>query len=132
MSSIQQERAAFALRQIKDILKDNVDQKEYLAYSSSFAPMVHQNGLLQAASFYRRKGGTHECLYKSLQTWLISKRNMFTNENTDLIECLSLCSIAEYRTAQAESQALLQWFKQFSKAYMVDDTSDDNEGIVNQ
>ena len=129
MPSIQQQRAAFALSQIKNSLSESVNQKEYLAYSSSFAPMVHQNGLLQAASFYRRKGGTHERLYKSLQIWLVNELNIFSVDTPELIENLSSCTISEYRTAQAESQALLLWFKQFAKAYMLDEeSSDEKEG----
>ncbi|SFV88895.1 CRISPR-associated RAMP Cmr5 [hydrothermal vent metagenome] len=122
MKTIQQQRAEFALGEIKAFLNSNPSpsdkqQKEYKSYASGLPAMIHTNGLGQAAAFYKSKGGTHEELYQLLSDWLTKDTQPFA-EKTDLLEGITTSNMQTYQFAQAEAQALMDWVKKFAKAYM--------------
>lgn len=116
MKLMQQERAQFALKGVQDAIKANVNAKEYISYASSLPAMIHTNGLGQAAAFFKSKGKTHEVLYQLLSDWLSQKNQPFAG--MDLLEGITSSDMKIYRLAQAEAQALMDWVKKFSKAYM--------------
>lgn len=104
---------------------------EYKSHASALPAMIHINGLGQAAAFYKSKGKgdkdkPHEMLYQLLSDWLTKKRpNESTqpytnNQDKDLIQCIVESDMHQYRLAQAEAQALMDWVKKFAKAYMED------------
>jgi CRISPR-associated protein Cmr5 len=116
MQTMQQKRAAFALKRVKDDL-EKVDKKEYKSHAAQLPFMIHANGLGQAAAFYYSKGqGVHRRLYNLLSNWL-------TNEETgvfapgDLLECITQANMDTYLAAQAEAMKLMEWVKSFAAAY---------------
>lgn len=123
MQLIQQQRAEFALRKVTEAKKAGVDQKEYISYASSLPAMIHTNGLGQAAAFFKSKQSkkgkqktTHEHLYQLLSDWLKKEDQPFFKQ--DLLDGITSASMQDYRLAQAEAQALMDWVKKFAKAYM--------------
>jgi len=120
MQTIQQQRAAFALKCVQRVANDsNVNHSEYKSYASSLPAMIHINGLGQAAAFYKSKGGTHELLYQLLSDWLTKPNQPFVGKS-DLILGITEGDMHDYRLAQAEAQALMDWVKKFAKAYMAE------------
>jgi len=135
---MQQNRARYALAEIKRVLESNEMAQgreqdsdssgdrnkkmraEYKSYAAAFPAMIHMNGLGQAAAFYKSKGGTHARLYKLLSDWLCRDDQPFSGQ-TDLINAMSESDMQTYRLAQAEAQALMDWVKKFAKAYLVDE-----------
>ena len=124
MQTIQQQRAAFALDRIQSAAHNHsINKSEYKSYASALPAMIHINGLGQAAAFYKSKGGTHELLYALLSDWLTQEPSQpYTNtEENDLIASIVGSDMHQYRLAQAEAQALMDWVKKFAKAYMAED-----------
>lgn len=124
---MQQKRAKYALQQIKDVI-ENVNQKEFKefkAYASTFPAMIHMNGLGQAAAFFKSKGETHEVVYSILSTWLCGKVDYAKNQPysgcDNLLEGITSRDMHQYRLAQAEAQALMDWVKKFASAFMKDE-----------
>lgn len=140
MQTIQQQRAAYALKSIANDAKDikhedpkrRINAEEYRSHAAALPAMIHINGLGQAAAFYRSKGGSHERLYRLLSAWLCAKaktgdktldalsgRGGVYPEHADLLEAITSEDMHRYRLAQAESQALMDWVVKFAKAHMV-------------
>lgn len=121
MQTIQQKRACYALEQVKKIVeKDQQFKKEYKSYAAALPAMIHTNGLGQAAAFYRSKGEAHLELYQLLSDWLCRENQLFAGKQ-DLLKGITTSDMQTYRLAQAEAQALLEWVKQFAKAYLADE-----------
>jgi CRISPR-associated protein Cmr5 len=120
MQTIQQQRAKFALMRVRSAENDcKVNQSEYKSYASALPAMIHINGLAQAAAFYKSKGDTHDMLYQLLSDWLTKPNQPYAGAS-DLIEAIVTKDMHQYRLAQAEAQALMDWVKKFAKAYMSD------------
>lgn len=124
LQSIGQQRASQALEWMQQVERDNAENdkrkelKEKLkAAAESFAPLILMSGLGQAAAFYKSKGGPHQQLYGLLSDWLCSPGRPFAQGEGDMLERLVKAGQSDYRAAQAEALAFLQWVKKFAKAY---------------
>ena len=130
MQTIQQKRAKFALKKITDACNDSkVNKKEFNSHAAGLPAMIHMNGLGQAAAFYKAKGGEHGRLYDLLSEWLIQPGQPYGNKSQgedkkkpydDLLKGITQENMHRYRLAQAEAQALMDWVKKFSSAYMTE------------
>ena len=126
MQTIQQERAKFALERVLRASNDpKVNKKEYKSYAHALPAMIHMNGLGQAAAFYKAKGGMHQKLYELLSEWLTGDDQPYRQpegrSNWDLLKGITENDMHDYRLAQAEAQALMDWVKKFSSAYMAEE-----------
>ena len=136
MQTIQQHRARYALEKVQAIKTDPSFDKydAFKARASELPAMIQMNGLGQAAAFYRMKGPehAHQALYKILSDWLC-------RESTDeypqpgiyhaydtLIEGITKSDQKQYRLAQAEALALMDWVKRFAKAFIADGSRNEN------
>lgn len=151
--TIQQQRAAYAMKRVLDAANDASIHSEYKSYASSLPAMIHTNGLGQAAAFFRSKSAfdkeqsrrstkekTYFLLYQTLSDWLCGQGSTITPmpkqpyskphkdkpaENyQDMLEGITHEDMHAYRLAQAEAQALMDWIKKFAKAFMVDKSND--------
>lgn len=126
IQTLQQQRAAYALSQVKAVLQkmdaDNNEKakKELRSYAAGFPAMIQINGLGQAAAFYRSQGNTYQVLYDLLSNWLTNQRRLFGN-SADLLEGVTSSDMHRYRLAQVEALLLLDWVKKFTKAYVQED-----------
>ena len=80
--------------------------------------MIHMNGLGQAAAFCRAKGGTYGKLYEILSHWMIRPGQPFVGQG-DLLVGITAKNMYDYRVAQAEALALMEWVKKFALAFLV-------------
>ncbi len=118
--TIQQKRAKFALEQVQEAPNDTkFNGKEFISYSGALPAMIHMNGLGQTAAFFRSKtdSGEHQRLYRILSAWLIKDQQPYSRY-TDLLEGITQGSMTDYRLAQIEAIALMEWIKRFSKAFI--------------
>ena len=124
MQLMQQQRAAYALQEVKKakerISFEEFKETEYKSYAMHFPTMIHTNGLGQAAAFFKSKGKAHELLYQLLSDWLIKENQPFAGK-ADLLDGITTSDMQHYRLAQAEAQALMDWVKKFAKAYMTEE-----------
>ena len=125
--TIQQKRAAFALKAVEQAKRDLGNSSEYKSYASGFPAMIQMNGLGQAAAFYRSKGaGTDSkahayiTLYNTLSEWLTKAGQPYQNDE-DLLLGITNKPMHTYMLAQAEALVFLDWVKKFAKAYMEDE-----------
>ncbi|MBB1126680.1 type III-B CRISPR module-associated protein Cmr5 [Thiospirillum jenense] len=125
----EQERAAFALKCIKDFAKssDEKKQKEFNSYASAMPFMIHANGLGQTAAFYRRKGTVHTYykLYALLGDWLNKDGRPFAGKG-DLLDAITQSDQDAYLAAQIEALLFLDWVKKLASAFLA--REDDNAG----
>lgn len=130
MQTIQQKRAQFALEKITRLANgQHINKKEFNSYAAGLPAMIHMSGLGQAAAFYKAKGGEHGRLYDLLSEWLTRRDQPYGNQSKgensgkphdDLLQGITRESMHHYRLAQAEAQALMDWVKKFSSAYMTE------------
>lgn len=123
MQTLQQQRAAFALKKVKSALDEakadpkraGFSEKEFKSQAESFPAMIRMNGLGQAAASYLSKGGAHGKLYKLLSDWLKEPNQPYPSK--DLLDAITQQDMHAYRLAQAEALLLLDWVKKFAKAF---------------
>ena len=136
MQTIQQQRAAYALKCVERDRAEHKSEKgfqsAYKSYASGLPAMIQMNGLGQAAAFYRSKSTGNDskaiaygCLYKLLSDWLTDSgrpysahRNHDDVRDSGLLHGVTKADMRTYMLAQSEAQALLDWVKKFAKAYM--------------
>ena len=135
MQTIQQQRARYALERIGKV---GAQGDAIKARASELPAMIQMNGLGQAAAFYRMKGEKHghRPLYDILSAWLCRDANQLNyapepgiyGSHGDLIDGITQSNQQDYRLAQAEALALMEWVKRFAKAFITDGsaTSADN------
>lgn len=127
MQTIQQQRAAYALKQVHLAEEnDEIRKKEYRSYASALPAMIHINGLGQAAAFYRSKSiknAEYKALYELLSGWLCcdDPPHQPYHGCDDLMTGITGGNMQQYRLAQAEAQALMDWVKKFASAYLQGD-----------
>lgn len=129
MQTIQQHRASYALKRVTAAQNNNdLDKEAFKARAAELPAMIQMNGLGQAAAFYRMKGDTHahRALYDLLSNWLCRAPEAHTPEagiyhtHGDLIHGITQSDQKDYRVAQAEALALMDWVKRFAKAFIAD------------
>lgn len=140
--TMQQQRAKYALEQVKAAAEDKSIHSEYKSYAYNLPAMIHTNGLGQAVAFFRSKGAFHKnerdrsskekaycLLYMTLSDWLCSNGQTLNpmpkqpfSDYGDVLDAITQSNMRDYRLAQAEAQMLMDWVKKFAKAFMVDET----------
>lgn len=139
MQTLQQQRARFALNQVKSALNnaDEKSRKEFKSQAESFPAMIRMNGLGQAAAFYlskrekekdksTRKINAHERLYLLLSEWL-TRQDQPYRDHENLLAGITETDMHAYRLAQAEALLLLDWVKKFAKAFVEDDNQPNSQ-----
>ncbi len=133
MQTIQQQRAKHALNKVKSAADNpQIDNEKFKSYASNLPAMIHMNGLGQAAAFFKSKGNSspeHAELYNILSNWLCRHDNdpqiqqdmpiQPYNGCANLLIGITTQDMHQYRLAQAEAQALMDWVKKFAKAFMI-------------
>ncbi|MEN9433814.1 MAG: hypothetical protein RLZZ422_1403 [Pseudomonadota bacterium] len=84
--TIQQQRAAYAMKRVLAAAEDKEIHSEYKSYASSLPAMIHTNGLGQAVAFFRSKSAFDKAedkrnkkekaywlLYLTLSDWLCTQ-----------------------------------------------------------
>lgn len=119
-TTLQQQRAAFALKHVQGWVSKEVGVRKKLnSYAAKMPFMVHANGLGQTAAFYRAKGekDPHHDLYRLLGAWLTRADQPFVGK-TDLLDGITSTDLHTYMAAQAEAMLFLSWVKQFAAAFL--------------
>ncbi|MBL1260108.1 MAG: type III-B CRISPR module-associated protein Cmr5 [Thiotrichaceae bacterium] len=95
------------------------EQKKLNSYIANLGPMILMNGLGQAAAFYRSNNNKeHKEVYEALADWLSQPGRPYAGSK-DLMNAITSSSAAEYRLAQMEALAYLDWLKKFGKAFLI-------------
>lgn len=115
--TMQQQRAAHALKAVKEWCKNPEGQKELKSYAAAFPAMIKMNGLGQAAAFYYSQGAIHRELYSVVCKWLTLPGQPYHSKE-DLLAGITQQGMADYLNAQIEALLLLDWVKRFAKAFL--------------
>lgn len=131
--TIQQQRAAFAMKQVSELV-GKTHAGRFRAYANSLPALVQMNGLGQAMAFAcSKKSGKGDeaegwgALYKLVSDWLCRNKTIFADHDGDLMKAIVSHDQNHYRLAQAECQALLVWVRQFARALLKDDGKGEQE-----
>ncbi|WP_071058843.1 type III-B CRISPR module-associated protein Cmr5 [Pelistega sp. MC2] len=118
IQTIEQKRAAFALKKLNTYQFTAEEKKEWLSRANEIPAMIQMNGIGQTLAFYIQKGGTHKKVYELLSEWLCNNdHGVYPKDGHDLMYHLVTGTRHQYQVAQAETQALLKWVKKFSRAF---------------
>jgi len=124
--TLEQERAADALRKVRDIEEklDADGRQRFVSYVESLPATIMANGLGQAAATLLARGedrrqDPHRLLYDGLQDWLCrdAPEAPFRGAS-DLMEALVTRERSTYLRAQVEALQWLEWLKKFAVAYL--------------
>lgn len=112
MRLLSQERAAYALRRIREAGKDY----DYVRLCHDLPAMLLQNGLGQSLAFLRskRKENAANNLYRDISGWLIEERHIYAGD--DLLEAMMNGDRNQYMAAQEETLEFCGWLKRFADA----------------
>lgn len=125
-NSLEQKRAANALKVVQDIEKADYDGK-FRSYVERLPASIVINGLGQAlaselAAAGRSEEGksdskAHKRLFDEIELWLLKERKIYS-EKKGLMNAIVNGSQEEYILAQSEALAYLEWLKKFSQAFL--------------
>jgi CRISPR-associated protein Cmr5 len=127
MPALDQERAADALRAVRNLPPDEVLRGSYRAYTDRLGPAIVMNGLGQALATERAAAGSatdresperkaHAALYDNVSRWLCRAGGGVYPAELDLLAALMDGEQITYLRAQAEVLAWLTWHKKFCRA----------------
>jgi CRISPR-associated protein Cmr5 len=111
LQSVEQQRAKSALAWAEKGVNS-----EALSAAVAMPAMILMNGLGQTAAFYKSKEKEKKDLYELLSVWLIQSGKPYSGKK-DLLDGITQGEAKNYRAAQVEALAYLQWVKKFAKAY---------------
>jgi len=119
-----QERAAFALEQLRNRLSNASDKikKEFPAFTAGLPAMILQNGFGQTLAFLLAKAGDnqadkHYIAFEIITDWLREKEVLNGESKEEVMEYISnQMDQAQYLHAQRETLAMLEWLKRFANA----------------
>lgn len=124
--TLDQQRAAFALKRIQQLAKGGQDVGHYVSYVSALPATIVMNGLGQALTtqLAKAKGNPkapRRMLYNHVAGWLSQQIKELWVPDDDLpkvIDRLMEGNQDVYVRAQGEAMAYLNWLKQFARAYL--------------
>jgi len=128
MSTLEQERAGFALRHVEAVRDDPKRANDkYRTQLLKLPARLHNNGLGQTAAYLRAQGSDspeHDvCGW--LEEWLRRETNGVYPARSDLLDAITGNAEgvtgqeeALYRRASVEARALAVWLKRFAEAFL--------------
>lgn len=108
--TLNQERAAFALKEVKN------KNSRYASCAKKLPAMISTNGLILTLAFLKSKSETKE-VYTSLDNWL-KKRNF---SNNDSLEHLLNVDFNTLRLATIEALSFANWLKRMAEIELKDE-----------
>lgn len=126
--TLDQQRAAHALRMIQQLADSGNHDGMYVSYVSALPATIVMNGIGQALATElakdKGKKKSHRHLFDHLASWLTqSGRPLAAAENANDPKMVfkKLTESQEiYIEAQIEAMAYIHWLKQFARAFLVD------------
>jgi CRISPR-associated protein Cmr5 len=132
--TMEQQRAAFALKKIQQLSGQKDNAKEAALYIRKLPAMTFGNGLGQALAFLLAKTKSNDektlsvhpagQVYLIVAEWLVENRKVYSGKPTDLLESMMNNNREQYMIAQEEAWALLDWLKKFADALLPTDESE--------
>ncbi|MFN4220566.1 MAG: type III-B CRISPR module-associated protein Cmr5 [bacterium] len=108
IKTLNQERASFALEQ----LRDNKSNDKYKITAKKLPSLIVSNGLIPTLAYLRAKDDRRD-VYYTLNIWL--KKKKFIKENEDALESLVNSDFSKLRLATMEVLELANWLKRASE-----------------
>lgn len=126
--TLEQKRANFAMKAIKEQQEKKNTAKDYATKVRGLSTMVLQNGLGQALAYLLADANGERSkpsykVYTLLNDWLVGAADELHPERVytvsdDLIDALMSGSRQDYQRAQQATLALLAWMHKFADAYL--------------
>jgi CRISPR-associated protein Cmr5 len=137
MRSLSQERAAFALQKVQDILHDNNDlnKDNFKSFVAGVPTMILQNGFGQALAFWAAKAKMNDkskegYTLKIIREWFNDEKNPLQLKSSDtksFIDTLISKNQRDFLQYQQEALAMLEWFKRFANAFLSEEKKAESE-----
>lgn len=109
--TLNQERAAFALKEVKN------KNSRYASCAKKLPAMISTNGLILTLAFLKSKSKETKEVYNSLDNWL-KKRNF---SNKDSLENLLNVDFNTLRLATIEALSFANWLKRMAEIELKDE-----------
>ena len=126
--TLDQQRAAHALKMIQELAASNKHDGMYVSYVSALPATIVMNGIGQALATElakdKGKGNSHRKLFDHLADWLTTEGRPLAaaNRPKDPKSVFGILTRSEedYISSQIEAMAYIHWLKQFARAFLVD------------
>lgn len=129
----EQARASYALNSLTEILQNSSDDtnfkhSELKSYIRRLPGMIQMNGFGQAIAFYYAKSASsngknaYGVVYQIVEGWLCEGHQIYSHTSQGphrLLTAITENDQQAYRTAQAETHALMRWLKKFAEALII-------------
>ncbi len=124
MTTLAQQRAAFALEQLEEHLSNLPANQcaEFGTFTAGVPAMILQNGFGQTLAFMLAKAGgketdKHHIAYAIITGWLCNRQYLQGNNPIEILRYINQqMSQADYLQAQRETLDLFEWVKRFANA----------------
>ncbi len=142
MQTVEQKRAADAVRKIQGMINSNRDYGHYVSYASALPAQIVNNGLGQAITMLCAAAGRktiphedpHYFLADHVASWLAEQIQELrptdgVNHPVQVVQRLAEGNQKQYSRATAEAVAYLNWLKRFARAMLTEpgETPDGSE-----
>lgn len=122
LKSLNQERASFALKKVKNI--DSEEKNKYATTAKKIPAMITTNGLIPTLAFLKSKKES-ESVYNTINEWLNQKGYNKNSQNNDALESLLSCDFSTLRLATMEAMAFANWLKRMVEIEMKEENTDE-------
>lgn len=120
MQTLQQQRAAHALKGVQDLIElEESDKRKVKARASELPFMIHASGLGQATAFFcsKKDKDGYDKIYRLLQNWMTRTGGPLASQD-GMMAAITRADLHTYRVAQAEAMQYMDWVKKFASAYL--------------
>lgn len=125
-TSLGQQRAEFALKQLEEL---TCNRSDFKSFSAGLPTMILQNGFGQTLAFLVAKASKeekgkisfkeddkHYAAFTIIKEWLCNQAILTPGNAKDILVQISKMDQKDYLRAQQETLAMLQWLKRYANA----------------
>lgn len=126
MQTKQQQRAEFALNELRNKIETNAVSKDLANFIVGMPNMILSNGLGQSLVFLKSKSSKMErdFVFKILKKYIILENSDIFSDSDDLkfLSKLNSISVMRYLKIQDECLRMLEWLKRYARAFQNEDS----------
>ena len=133
--SIEQERAQFAYKCVKDVVDKNKKFcREYKSYVKKIPMLIKTNGLGSTFAYVKSKksgeaGKAYELIYEHTKNWLLQDNNPFNiSASNDLVNHIISLDSQTYRLMTNEVLFFFKWIIRFADGLIEEESKNDGTG----
>ncbi|RSK26558.1 type III-B CRISPR module-associated protein Cmr5 [Bacillus sp. HMF5848] len=117
IEKIENGRAAFAFREVKEYIEKNGQSSKFRSYIKKMPAMIQVNGLGQTLAFYysnHSKEKEYGDIYNIIGKWCSIQLSGLINSEDEFVEQVINLNSKSYKVVTVETLSLLNWMRRFA------------------